>query len=140
MWFAVAGICVLAEILTTALLFASFALSALAAGIANYLWGDTITQWIVLVLVAVISLGLLRPFASKFIFRSTPITDTGIDALISKTAVVVETVTHNSGLIRLSNETWTARTESEDLDVGTDVKVTKIEGAVAIVAALHHKI
>jgi len=66
MWFAVAGICVLAEILTTALLFASFALSALAAGIANYLWGDTITQWIVLVLVAVISLGLLRPFASKF--------------------------------------------------------------------------
>jgi len=135
MWFAVAGICVLAEILTTALLFASFALAALLAGIANYIFGDTYAQWLVLVLTAIISLGLLRPIATKFIFKTTPKSDTGIERLISKAATTIETVTPDSGSIRLQNETWTARCDSGVIEAGVAVTVLRIEGAVAIVVA-----
>lgn len=137
MWFALAGICVLVEILTTALLFASFALAALAAGITNLLFGDTFAQWLVLVVAAVISLGLLRPFASKFIFQKTPLNDTGIEALISKIAVTVEKVTSDSGSIKLKNEIWTAHCDSGVIEAGVAVSVLRIEGAVAIVAAVN---
>lgn len=135
MWFALAGVCILAEILSTALLFASFALAAFMAGLTNLVFGDSALQWVVLVAAALFSLGVLRPFATKFLFRKTPQSDTGIDALINKNATIVEKVTQDSGTIRLKNEIWTARCESGFFESGMTVTVLRIEGAVAIVAS-----
>ncbi len=135
MWFAVAGLCLLTEILTTALLFASFALAALAAGITNYLLGDSYAQWIVLAATAILSLTVLRPIATKFIFKKTPQNDTGVVALIGKNAITLEQITPEGGRIRLSGEVWTAHCESGSIESGANVTVLRIEGAVAMVAA-----
>jgi len=59
----------------------------------------------------------------------------GSDALIGKTAVVVEQVTATRGLIRLRGEEWSARSfdEHQVIPVGAQVDVMEIDGALAVV-------
>jgi membrane protein implicated in regulation of membrane protease activity len=132
-WFGLAGIFVISEIMTLALYFASFALAALFAGIVDALGANVAVQWIVLIAVGLFSLAVLRPIASKVIFRKTPKPSTGIDALIGHQAIVVEKVGAEGGRIRLKNEIWSARSSHGDIDVGSAVVVKAIDGAVAVV-------
>ena len=64
-----------------------------------------------------------------------PLVREGSYALIGKRALVIEEVTGNRGLIKLSGEVWSARALDEDdvIPPGTAVDVMEIEGATAIV-------
>jgi len=132
-WLAIAGVCAVLEILNFSLVFASFAVGALVAGIARLVGANTPTQWIVLALATVLSLRL-KPVVSKYIFRKTPPLDTGINALIGLKAIATSDISDSSGTITLKNETWTARTESGAINSGAEVTIVRIDGAVAIVA------
>ena len=132
-WFALAGGFVVLELLTLSLIFFSFAIAALAGALGAALWSNSSLQWISFAVAAVLTLGFLRPLARKYLFKKNPDSHTGIDALISSPATTLTTVTSEGGTIRLRNETWTARSESELIPVGADVTVIRIDGAVAIV-------
>ena len=131
-WFALAGTCAVLEILNLSLVFASFAIGAVVAGISRLLGANAPTQWIVFAVATVLTLRL-KPILSKFIFRKTPPSDTGINALIGNKAITTSDVSDSAGTISLKNETWTARTDTGAIPAGSDVTIVRIDGAVAIV-------
>ncbi|MBA2794086.1 MAG: NfeD family protein, partial [Thermoleophilaceae bacterium] len=57
-------------------------------------------------------------------------------ALVGGSAVVLERVDVDGGLVKLQGETWTARSYDEDevMEPGARVHVMKIEGATALVS------
>ncbi|HXT46021.1 MAG TPA: NfeD family protein [Pseudonocardiaceae bacterium] len=68
---------------------------------------------------------MLRPRLERF----------GVDALVGKTAYVVQEVTGRDGAVRIGGEEWTARAldESQVIPAGTTVDVIQIDGATAVV-------
>ena len=132
MWFALAGVCAVLEILNLSLVFASFAVGALFAAFTRLITSNVAAPWIIFALATVLSLRL-KPILTRYIFRKTPPSDTGIGALIGQKAVTTSQISDSAGTITLKNETWTARSESGVIPAGQNVTVTGIDGAVAVV-------
>ena len=138
-WFALAVAFVIIEILTTTLFFVSLALGALAGVLALALGGNFVLQFVVAAAISVISLTILRPFALKFLFRKDPHHQSWMENLVNSEAMTLTEVDEASGQVRLSNETWSARTEAHAVPVPANATVTvlRIEGAVAIISGLN---
>ena len=98
---------------------------------------DVWVQVLAAVAASVAALGLVRPSVVKRL-HSGPTLVLGHDALVGKTAVVVEQVSSQGGQIRVSGELWTARPYDDDavIDPGAKVDIFQIKGATALV----HKI
>jgi len=132
-WLAISGSLMLVELLTANLLFASLALSALAAAGAAALGADVVLQGITFAVAAAASLILLRPIALKHLkVRGTP-SATNVDALIGAEAVTLTEVTDRSGQVKLTGETWSAKTQSGVIAADQTVQVVAIRGATAII-------
>lgn len=138
-WFAVAGLLLIAEMLTANLLFASLAVAALSAGVTNAAGGSETLQGVVFGLFAILSLIALRPIALRHLKKQPQSGSTNVDALIGARALVTTTVDSNGGQVKLSGEIWSARTESEVIESGENVVVIAIDGATARVAKLEEK-
>jgi len=138
-WFAVAGLLLIAELMTANLLFASLALAALAAGVANVAGGSEALQGVTFGVFAILSLIALRPIALRHLKKQPKNGLTNIDALIGARAVVTTTVDRNGGQVKLSGEIWSARTDSGLIENGESVVVLAIKGATALVAKLEEK-
>ena len=78
--------------------------------------------------------GLVRPSVVKRLHQG-PTLVLGHDALVGKTAVVVEEVSSQGGQVRINGELWTARPYDEDSVIapGAKVDVFQIKGATALV-------
>ena len=133
MWLVAGGGLVVAEMLTVDLLFASLAFSAFAAATANAFGLDMAAQGAVFAIAAVISLFLLRPIALKNLKKRSPNLATNVDALIGAPAIALTAINDRSGQVKLSGETWSARTESGSIPADAKVEVVAIEGATAVV-------
>ena len=138
-WFAVAGLLLVAEMMTANLLFASLALAALAAGVTNAAGGSETLQGVAFGIFAILSLIALRPVALRHLKKQTTNGSTNIDALIGARAIATTTVNGNEGQVKLSGEIWSARTDSEVIASGENVVVIAIDGATARVAKLEEK-
>ena len=77
----------------------------------------------------------VRPFFKN---RITHPAKFGIDALIGKEALVLETITEmKSGQIKLQGQEWKAKsTTGNEILKNTSVKVDRIEGATAYVSKM----
>ena len=84
-WFAVAGLLLVVEMLTADLLFASLALAALAAGVTNAVGGSQTLQGVTFAVFAILSLISLRPIALRHLKKQVPGSATNVDALIGGT-------------------------------------------------------
>lgn len=135
-WILAALVCGIIEVMSVSFVFLMFAIGALAAGIAGALGANVTIQVIVFVVVTVALLAGLRPFLKGRIDRSAGDVRTNTDALIGKTGYVTEIVGERHGRIQFSGGEWSARTEGEELAVGTQVSVDRIDGATAVVSAL----
>ena len=133
MWFAAAGVLLIVEILTVDLLFASLAFSALLAAGANALGFGVAIQGVVFGVGAVSSLMFLRPIALRHLKKKPADHATNVEALIGAPAVTLSAVTELEGLVKLSGETWSARTNKGEIESGARVEVVAIEGATAVV-------
>jgi membrane protein implicated in regulation of membrane protease activity len=133
MWLAASGALLVVEILTVDLLFASLAFSALLAAGANALGFNVVVQGIVFGLGAIGSLMFLRPIALRHLKKKPADHATNIEALIGAPALTLSAVNENSGLVKLSGETWSARSNTGEIEVGSQVEVVAIEGATAVV-------
>ncbi|MCK9900828.1 hypothetical protein CC117_11620 [Parafrankia colletiae] len=133
-WVIVAGVLLVGELFTLDLILIMFALAALVSAGLAVAGADLIVQ---IVAFAGVSAGLtagLRPVARRHLTRG-PLLRTGTDALVGAPAVVVERVDGADGRVRLAGEIWSARPfpEAEVLDVGTAVRVLRVDGAHVIV-------
>lgn len=125
------------ELFTLDLTFALIALGAFAgagaAALGAPLWG----QAAVAGGVAIAGLLFLRPIARRHLRRVPRELRTGVDALPGTTAIALTSVTTEGGRIRLRNEEWSARLDTDvtdvQIDAGTRVYVTRIDGATAVV-------
>ncbi len=133
MWLAASGALLVVEILTVDLLFASLAFSALLAAGANALGFNVVVQGIVFGVGAAGSLMFLRPIALRHLKKKPADHATNVEALIGAPALTLSAVNENSGLVKLSGETWSARSNTGEIEVGLQVEVVVIEGATAVV-------
>ncbi|GAA3533760.1 NfeD family protein [Aeromicrobium panaciterrae] len=133
-WIGVAVILAIVEMMSLDLVLLMFALGALAAAVTAGLGAPV---WVAIVVFAGVALGLLffvrPPMVAKL--HAGPTLATGHEALVGRSAVVSEPVDKHGGRVKLSGEVWSARAESDDesFETGTEVRVTRIDGATAVV-------
>ena len=134
-WLVATGVLVVAEILTTSLLFGMIAGGTAAAALVAAFGAGAPAQ---VGAFAVVSLALLlgvRPVAARHLRTPSKIR-TGVAALVGAEAEVLAPVTGRDGRVKLSGEIWSARSydgESE-YEIGSLVRVVEISGATALVA------
>ncbi|AXT86791.1 hypothetical protein C6I20_06595 [Aeromicrobium sp. A1-2] len=135
-WLGIAVVLALVELLSLDLVLLMFALGALAAAVVTGLGGPLWLAIVVFILVTVALVLLVRPPLVARL-HDGPTLMTGHQALVGHTAIVVEPVDHRQGRVQLSGELWSARTQldAESFDTGTEVLVTRIDGATVIVTA-----
>ena len=133
MWLAASGALLVIEILTVDLLFASLAFSALLAAGANALGFNVVIQGVVFGLGAIGSLMFLRPIALRHLKKKPADHATNMEASIGAPAMTLSAITEHDGLVKLSGETWSARSNTGEIEVGSQVEVVAIEGATAVV-------
>jgi membrane protein implicated in regulation of membrane protease activity len=90
-------------------------------------------QLVVFTIASTASLVLLRPVAQRHLLP--PRQRFGVEALIGKSAYVVQEVTGRDGRVRIGGEEWTARAYDETVVIpaGAIVDVMQIDGATAVV-------
>jgi membrane protein implicated in regulation of membrane protease activity len=132
-WLAISGSLMLVELITANLLFASLAISALAASGAAMLGADVVIQGITFGVAAVLSLILLRPIALKHLKVRGTSAATNVDALIGAEAITLTEVSDRNGQVKLTGETWSARTETGTIAADQKVQVVVIRGAPAVI-------
>jgi len=134
LWATIAGILVAAELLTLNFSLLMLAGGAGAAALASLVGVGLGWQIAIAATVAVILLAVLRPVLVRRTTRATPETASNVEALLGASAYVLAEVGPRSGLVNLSGETWSARTEDAAvIPVGRTVRVTAIAGATAVV-------
>lgn len=136
-WIAAALVLGLVEIASLDLVFSMLAIAAVAAAGAAGLGQDAVVQVLTFVAVSALLLAVLRPVALRKLKPAGEGERTNADALVGRTAVVLQEVTDRAGLVKLTGEEWTARTATGTvLPVDETVQVLRIEGATAVVTAL----
>jgi membrane protein implicated in regulation of membrane protease activity len=130
-----AGALAVGEIFTLSFFLGLISVAAVLAAVVALVGGGLAVQWLVFIVAAAATVGLLRPVARRHL-RTPAQIRTGAAALVGQRAVVLERVDVDSGSVRIGGEVWTARTYDEDeaLEPGTRVVVMKIDGATALVS------
>ena len=112
-----------------------FAAGALVALIASLLSAPIAVQAVLFLLVSTIMLALLRPLVRKFI---TPkVVKTNVDAVLETKGLVTVPINNitATGQVKLGAMEWTARsTSGEPIEVGTLIRVDRIEGVKVFVS------
>lgn len=134
LWLALFLVLVVVEGLTVGLICIWFALGALAGMIASFLTESFIIQLVVFILVSLLCMLLLRPFAQKLLHsRKSP---TNADRILGQTAVVTEEICNLDarGQVKVLGQCWTARAANgEVIPADSLVKVLRIEGVKVLV-------
>lgn len=135
LWVAAALAAVLVEIVSLSFFFLMIAGGAAVAAVAATVGASVPLQVIIFSLSSGGLLFGVRPSLKRWA-RRTPAVTMNAAALVGMNARVLETVTENTGLVRLNGEVWTARVAPGHikLEIGSDVLVIRIDGATAVVA------
>lgn len=139
-WVAIMLALVAIEAITLDLVLFMFAGGALGAAVVAAAGGDLVWQVVVFAIVSTILLAALRPFMLKSLRkRGENLPETNAAALVGREAIVVDDVSEHAGLVKLAGEVWSARTEGDAvIAAGTEVRVVRIAGAIAIVTHSEH--
>ncbi|ABK03570.1 membrane protein implicated in regulation of membrane protease activity [Arthrobacter sp. PvP102] len=122
------------EMLTLDLFFIMLGGGALAGLLADFAGADFWLQIVVFCVVSLLMVVFVRPVALKHLKKGPAEQRTNIDRLIGESALVMETVSTSSGLVKIGGDVWSARSENGVLNAGQRVVVSAIEGATAVVA------
>jgi membrane protein implicated in regulation of membrane protease activity len=132
-WGAIAAVLAVAELFSLDLTAGMLAVGALGGLAAAALGAPVLLQLVVAALVAAVMLGAVRPVARHHLeVRGLP---GPADALVGRTALVVQQVSDTSGQVRLHGEVWSARPALPGtvLPVGSSVWVGAVVGATVTV-------
>lgn len=133
-WVAIGVVLAVAELISLDLVLLMFALGALAAAVASALGAPLWGAILVVGLVSIALLFFVRPPMVRRLHNG-PTLMSGHQALVGRVGIVVEPVAEFGGRIQLSGELWSARsaTKAEHFEPGTEVLITAIDGATAVV-------
>ncbi len=128
----------LIEVASLDLVFIMLSGAALAAALAAFLGASFPVQVVVFVITAAVLLLVARPVALRRLKPPGADHRTGSAAQVGRTAEVIEPVDARSGLVKLTGETWSARSvdPSRSFAAGATVRVVRIDGATAVVDAV----
>ncbi|MBR3979183.1 MAG: NfeD family protein [Oscillospiraceae bacterium] len=133
-WLVLFILFLMAEASTVVVISLWFAVGALTAMIASLLGAELWLQAVLFAVVSIVLLCALRPIVRKYF---TPkLTKTNVDALVGTSGLVTEKIdnTLSRGRVKLGAMEWTARsTSGETVEVGTLVRVDRIEGVKVFV-------
>ena len=134
LWVIGAGVMAVGEMFTLSFFLGPVAVAALVAALAALVGAGLALQIVVFIVVAVGSIGVLRPVARRHLKIPSQLR-TGTAALVGRQAEVLERVDARGGQVKLAGEVWSARSYDEDevLEPGARVHVMEIEGATALV-------
>lgn len=128
------------EIFSLDLIFLMLAGGALAGALANGLGAPVAWQIIIAAATSLLLLFALRPFLLHALRARTALVETNSAALVGRAAVVVAPTDAAGGRVKLGGEVWSARAAGpqESFPTGAEVRVTRIEGATAVVEPASH--
>ena len=122
------------EIITVGFLVFWIGVGALVAMVVSLFTSNMIIQTSVFVITSSVLMFLTRPLTKKFIKQKD--IPTNIDYVIGKTGLVTTAINSvdGTGQIKIDGETWSAKTNSEEIiPEGSEVEIIKIEGVKAVV-------
>jgi membrane protein implicated in regulation of membrane protease activity len=133
-WALAAVVLLIGEAIVSFGLLGSIGVACLAAAIAALAGAGLDLQLAVFAVVGIVALLTARKLIPK---QGEPKREqrTNVDALPGRGALVTRKVDRLGGEVKLSGETWSARSETEEFPVGALVTVVRIEGATAVVSA-----
>ncbi|MFC8845265.1 MULTISPECIES: NfeD family protein [unclassified Micromonospora] len=135
-WVVLGVVLAVAEIFTTTLFLIMFAVGAFAAAGAAALGAPTAVQAVVFAVVSALTVAVARPAIRRHARSSSdggePI---GLAAIEGSTALVLERVDAEQGLVKIDGELWSARSYdvTQSFVPGRRVRVIKVQGATALV-------
>ncbi|ADL47746.1 NfeD family protein [Micromonospora aurantiaca] len=136
-WIVLGVVLAVAEIFTTTLFLIMFGVGAFAAAGAAALGAPVALQAVVFAAVSALSVAVVRPVVRR---HARPTLETGeqpfgVEALEGATAVVLEPVDADRGMVKIDGELWTARSydATRTYAEGERVQVIKVRGATALV-------
>lgn len=133
-WLVVFVVFAALELVTMGLTCIWFAIGAIAACIASFFSGNWVVQAIVFIVVTVLVLIFLRPFAIKHINNKAE--KTNVESMAGKTAKVIKEIDNinATGMIVVDGMEWTARSsDGAVIPQGELVTIVSVEGVKAIV-------
>ncbi len=132
-WALAAVILLIGEAIASFGLLGSIGVACLAAAIAAAAGAGLNLQLVIFAVVGLVALLVARRLIPR-LGEPEPEQRTNVDALPGSTAVVTRSVNPLGGEVKLAGETWSARSEKEELPVGAQVSVVRIDGATAVVS------
>ena len=134
-WIALAVVFALIEAATAQIITIWFAVGAAGAVIAHLLGASLLVQFLVFVLLSVLTLVVARPFLVKFTRTKTQ--PTNLDMCIGQEALVLEEInnTNGTGQAKVRGAIWTARSQNGSvIPKDTIVIINAIDGVKLIVS------
>jgi membrane protein implicated in regulation of membrane protease activity len=135
-WLGVALLAGTVEVLTLDLIFLMVAGGAVAAAVASAFGAPLTVDLLVFAATSGLLLLAARPPLLAYLRRSVPSSPTGTAALVGAEGEVLVAVSRDGGRVKLAGEVWSARSAvgGLPLEVGSAVRVVRIDGATAVVA------
>jgi membrane protein implicated in regulation of membrane protease activity len=135
-WLGVALLAGTVEVLTLDLIFLMIAGGGVAAAIAAAFGAPLTVDLVVFAVTTGLLLLAARPPLLAYLRRSAPPSPTGAAALVGADGEVLVAVNRDGGRVKLAGEVWSARSAvgGLPLEVGSQVRVVRIDGATAVVA------
>lgn len=131
LWAVVAVICLIVELFTVGFFVFCFAVGAIFALLASFVF-DVYVQLAVFVVISAVCIFLVRPFALRFLQGTKGECRTNADALIGRKGVVTQTIEAGGyGRVSAGGDDWKAEADNgERLEEGTRVIVTGRESII----------
>ena len=138
-WLIASGIFFIAEIITTGFLVFWLGVSGLITMCVSFFTDNLIIQASVFVIFSAILILVTKPFVKKFVNKKVSNEQTNAFSIIGKKAIVIKAIDSINGLgqIKVDGEVWSAEgINGSNIEKGTEVEITKIDGVRAIVSPL----
>jgi membrane protein implicated in regulation of membrane protease activity len=135
-WIVLGVVLAIAEMFTATLFLIMFAVGAFAAAAAAALGAGVGVQALVFAATSALTVFAVRPVIKKHtVIGSSDDTPMGVEAMQGSSALVLEQVDADSGVVKIDGETWRARSfdATQVLEPGERVRVIEVKGATAMV-------
>lgn len=134
-WLGIIALFLVIEAATVGLTTIWFAGGALIAAIAAWIGAGEAVQWILFVAVSLVLLIFTRPVAVRYMNKD--VEKTNVERLMGQKAVVIQEIDNlnQTGLVRVGDVEWMARTKSDDVQIPEKavVVIKEVQGVKLIV-------
>ncbi len=134
-WLILAGVFMVAEIITVGFLVFWLGLGSLCAMVTSFFTDNIIIQTAVFVVTSTLFIFCTRPLAKRLNNKDKNVV-TNAFAIVGKKAIVLKTInpTLGVGQIKVDGQVWSAKCEDKQtIEEGTEVLILKIDGVKAVV-------